>query len=60
MHVKDIGDFDFQTVLKEYENMEFGTFHINRVDISTRFKFDVDKFYLPLSSIGLKKVEIGI
>ncbi len=51
----NMGDTDFRKVFKEFENLEFGTFPIKRIDISTRFAFDEDKFYLPLSTIFLKE-----
>jgi len=50
-------DTDIRQVLKEFEDLEFGTFPIKRIDISTRFAFDLDKFYLPLSTISFKEDE---
>ena len=43
--------------MKEVEDLEVGTFPIKRVDISTRFKVDADKFYLPLATIVINNSE---
>ena len=42
---------DLGGVKKELENFEFGAVDCNSIDISTRFSYDIEKFYTPLSRI---------
>eukprot|EP01016_Furgasonia_blochmanni_P048824 TRINITY_DN7338_c0_g1_i4.p1 TRINITY_DN7338_c0_g1~~TRINITY_DN7338_c0_g1_i4.p1 ORF type:complete len:365 (+),score=46.75 TRINITY_DN7338_c0_g1_i4:246-1340(+) len=47
-------------LLQDYAKVTFGSWRVKTVDVSTRFLYDTDQYYLPLSRIHISNSSIDI